>query len=148
VRGRVGVSALLAFCAWLALAASASAAPTWLPPSDIAGPTESITFPEVAVNSAGDAVAIWPRDIGSETIIEALERPAGGDWSEPVELSDPGEEEPSQVHIGLDAAGNAVAVWRAFDSGSEIRTAVRPQAAIGPNPKASPPTAASPPASQ
>ncbi|HWB69109.1 MAG TPA: PKD domain-containing protein [Solirubrobacterales bacterium] len=112
--------------AWLALAASASATPTWLPPEDIAGPTESITFPDVAVNPHGDAVAIWPRDVGGETVIETLERPAGGEWSVPEVLSDPAEEEPSQAHIGIDAAGNAVAVWAAFDAGFVIRTAFRP----------------------
>jgi PKD domain len=116
-------------CAWLALAGGASAAPTWLAPKDISDPTQSITFPEVAVNAAGNAVAIWPRDTGSETIIEAIERPAGDDWSEPVVLSDPTEEdEPSNVNIALDAAGNAVAVWSASGelSNDVIRTAVRP----------------------
>ena len=112
-------------CAWLALAANAYAAPTWLPPEDIAGPTQSITFPEISVNSAGDAVVIWPRDVGSDNVIEVLERPAGGEWSEPEVISDPGEEEPADVHIGLDAAGNAVAVWRASDGAYVIRTAVR-----------------------
>jgi hypothetical protein len=118
----------MAGAACLALAAGAStatAAPTWLPPTDIAGPTESITFPELAVNEAGDAVAIWPRDIGSEMVLETLERPAGGDWSEPAVLSDPGEEMPTGVDIGLDAAGNAVALW-SVDAGSAVRTAVRP----------------------
>jgi PKD domain-containing protein len=126
VRGKGCSIGLVFACAWLALTASASAAPTWLPPTDIAGPTQSITFPEVAVNAAGDAIAIWPRNTGSEMVIESLERPAGGDWSEPVVLSDPDEEEPSNVHIGLDAAGNAVAVWSAFDTGFVIRTAARP----------------------
>ncbi|HET7053650.1 MAG TPA: PKD domain-containing protein [Solirubrobacterales bacterium] len=116
-------------CTLLALgagASTASAAPTWLAPKDISGLNQSITFPEVAVNAGGDAVAIWPRDVGSETIIEAAERPAGGDWSEPVVLSDPTEEEPSNVHVALDAAGNAVAVWSAFDQGFVIRSAARP----------------------
>jgi hypothetical protein len=113
-------------CLCLALTASASAAPTWLPPTDIAGPTASITFPEIAVNARGDAIAIWPRDIGSgETILETLERPAGGDWSQPVVLSDPGEEHPTAPRIALDTAGNAVAVW-SVDLGSAIRTAARP----------------------
>ncbi|HEV7771056.1 MAG TPA: PKD domain-containing protein [Solirubrobacterales bacterium] len=114
-------------CAWLALAASASAAPTWLAPQDISGSTESTAFPEVSVNAAGDAVAIWYRDVGSKTIVEAVERPAGGDWSEPVVLSDPaGEDEPTNTHVALDTAGNAVAIWSVFDSPHKIRTAVRP----------------------
>ena len=121
--GRIGLATA---CAWLALTASALAAPAWLPPTDIAGPTESITFPEIAVNPAGDAVAIWPRNTGGETVLETLERPAGHDWSDPVVISAPGEEVPSNVQIGLDAVGNSVAVWSVFDSGGAIRTASRP----------------------
>lgn len=117
-------------CAWLALAVvapSASAAPSWVAPQDISGSTEATAFPEVSVNATGDAVAIWYRDVGSKTIVEAVERPAGGAWSEPVVLSDPaGENEPTNTHVALDTAGNAVAVWSVFDSGSTIRTAARP----------------------
>jgi hypothetical protein len=58
-----------------------------LTPKDISEPNQSITFPDVAVNPAGDAVAIWPRDTGSETIVEAVERPAGGEWSAPEDPS-------------------------------------------------------------
>ena len=122
----LGKLGLATACAWLALTASALATPTWLAPTDIAGPTTSITFPEIAVNAGGDAVAIWPRNTGSETVVEVIERPAGGEWSGPEVISDPGEEELSSVHIGLDDAGNAVAVWRAYDFAYVIRTAARP----------------------
>lgn len=107
----------------------ASAAPTWLAPEDIFNPTQSITFPELAVNAAGNAVVIWPRDIGSKRIVEVADRPAGGDWSEPVVLSDPAkDEEPTETHVALDTAGNSVAVWKASgDLGNDvIRTAARP----------------------
>jgi hypothetical protein len=105
---------------------SASAAPTWLAPKDISDLNESITFPDVAVNAAGDAVAIWPRVSGGETILEAIERPAGGDWSEPVILTDPAEDqEPAATRVALDGEGNAVAVWRDSHD-SVIRTAERP----------------------
>lgn len=126
MRGRTGALALLA-CAWLALAANAYATPTWLPPEDIAGPTKSKTFPEISVNSAGDAVVIWPRDIGSDTAVEVLERPAGGDWAEPEVISEPGEvlwPLQTPVDIGLDDVGNAVAIWAATEQ--VLRTASRP----------------------
>lgn len=118
-------------CIGLALAtgaASASAAPTWLPPEDISLPTEFITFPDLAVNAAGNAVVVWPRAAGGETTLEAIERPAGGEWSEAVPISDPAEdEEPGQAHVALDEAGNAVAIWMAFGGlDSAVRTAVRP----------------------
>jgi hypothetical protein len=114
-------------CVCLLPAASASAAPTWVAPEDISGVTHSISFPEVAVNAQGDAVAIWPRNVGGKKIVEVVERPAGGEWSAPVVISDPGgEEEPANAHIALDTAGNALAVWSSFGSGFVIRTAARP----------------------
>jgi hypothetical protein len=128
VRGNGWKISLALACASLALAASASAAPTWLAPKEIAEPTQTITFPEVAVDAAGNAVAILPRDTGSKTIVEVAERRAGDDWAAPVILSDPAENEnPSGAHIGLDGAGDAVAVWASFGGhGAVIRTAVRP----------------------
>jgi PKD domain len=128
VRGNGWKISLALACAWLALVASASAAPTWLVPKDIADPTQSITFPEVAVDAAGNAAAILPRDTGAKTIIEVAERPAGGDWAAPAVLSDPTEDEnPTGAHIGLDSAGDAVAVWASFGAhGAVIRTALRP----------------------
>jgi len=32
----------------------------------------------VAVDAAGNAIAIWERHVGGEEIVEASERPAGG----------------------------------------------------------------------
>jgi hypothetical protein len=107
------------------MVASASAAPTWLAPQDISDPNHSIEFPEVAVDAAGNAIAIWPRNDGGKRIVEVAERPGGGEWLEPVVISNPaGEDEPSNAHVALDTAGNAVAVWSA--AFAEIRTAVRP----------------------
>jgi PKD domain len=106
---------------------SASAA-GWLEPTDISASNEVVDGrPDVAVDGAGNAVSVWERHVGGEEIVEASERPAGGDWSEPEVLSLPGEEgERSQVTI--DAAGNAIAVWFTGDSISDYvaRSAVRP----------------------
>ena len=131
MRGNGSRIGLVLACMGLALAtgaANASAAPTWLAPEDISGPTEFITFPDLAVNAVGNAVVVWPRAAGGETTLEAIERPAGGEWSQPVPLSDPAEdEEPGQAHVALDEAGNAVAIWMAFGGlDSAIRTVVRP----------------------
>jgi PKD domain-containing protein len=123
MRGNRWSIGLALACIWLLPAANAAAA-TWVAPEDISGVTHSISFPEVAVNAGGDAIAIWPRNAGGKWIVEAVERPAGGEWSAPVTISDPGgEEEQANAHIALDSAGNAVAVWSIF---SVIRTASRP----------------------
>jgi hypothetical protein len=89
---------------------SASAA-SWLEPQDISAANEVVDGrPEVAVDPAGDAVAIWERHVGGEEIVEASERPAGGDWSASEVLSLPGEEG-ERTQVTIDAAGNAIAVW-------------------------------------
>ncbi|HEV2728354.1 MAG TPA: PKD domain-containing protein [Solirubrobacterales bacterium] len=127
---RNGVSlGLVLVCTCLALglaAASAFAAPAWLPPEDISASNEVVDGrPKVAVDPAGNAVAIWERTSGGEEIVEATERPAGGEWSAPETLTLPGEEGEA-TQVAIDAAGNAVAVWMAKSSPTVIRTATRP----------------------
>jgi hypothetical protein len=122
----------LAFaCACLALAigaASASAAASWLPPTDISSANELIDGrPKVAVDPAGNAVAIWERHVGGEQVIEASERPGGGEWSTPEKISS-ANEEGRESQVAIDAAGNAYAVWveEGASLTSVIRSAVRP----------------------
>lgn len=113
--------------AMLATAGSASAA-GWLDPEDISAANEFIDGrPQVAVDAAGNAVAIWERHVGGEEIVEATERPAGGDWSEPEVISLPGEEG-QQSRVAIDASGDAIAVWITGDSstGFVVRSAARP----------------------
>ncbi|HEU4945286.1 MAG TPA: PKD domain-containing protein [Solirubrobacterales bacterium] len=108
-------------------AGSASAA-GWLEPKDISAANEVVDGrPEVAVDPAGNAVAIWERHVSGEEIVEASERSAGSDWSEPEILSLP-DEEGRQSQVTIDAAGNAIAVWITGKSASGfvVRSAVRP----------------------
>jgi len=119
---------LLLIVGMLSSTAGSASAAGWLEPEDISAANEVVDGrPQVAADPAGNAVAIWERHVGGEEIVEATERPAGGDWSEPEVVSLPGEEgERSQVTI--DAAGNAIAVWITGDSstGFVVRSAVRP----------------------
>jgi PKD domain len=101
------------------LPAGAIAAPTWLAPNDLSVAGQSAKEPQVAVDAAGDAVAVWRRYDGSDYIIQSASRPAGGNWGPPVDLSAPGQnaEEPQ---VAVDAAGDAVAVWRRFNGSSLV----------------------------
>lgn len=67
--------------------------------------------PDLAVDSRGDAVVVWQRMEGSEAILEAAGRPAGASsWQAPETVSEKaGAMHPAEV--GIDAAGNATAVW-------------------------------------
>lgn len=120
--------AVICVCLALGPGAASTSAAGWPVPEDVFGLSQSITTtPQVALDAAGNAVAIGMRDGGGgNTLVEAIERPAGGEWSEAVPLSDPEEEEPTEARVAVDAAGNAVAVWGAWADPYAILAASRP----------------------
>jgi hypothetical protein len=129
-RVRMPVPALLLVLVvgMLSITAATASAAGWLAPKDISAANEEVDGrPHVAVDAAGNAVAIWERHVGGEEIVEATERPAGGDWSEPEVISLPGEEGQRSL-VTIDAAGNAIAVWITDESPTEfvVRSAARP----------------------
>ena len=66
--------------------------------------------PEVALDSQGDATAVWWRNNGVKNIIEAASRPASGTWQAPEELS-AADQDAGEPQIAVDPQGDAVAVW-------------------------------------
>lgn len=75
--------------------------------------------PRVAMDKAGNAIAVWQRSTGHDSVVQAAIRPAGGTWSEPEDLSGAGE-----VAFNADVAakaGQMTAVWTAL---RERRTVV------------------------
>jgi hypothetical protein len=121
-KSRVSViGAALALCALAAAigAAPAGAAPTWLPTTDLSAPGGDASFAGVAIDDGGDAVATWERFDGSNDIVEAATRLAGGTWSAPTPLSAPGEDGRSP-QVAMAAGGEAVAVWRRNDGANLI----------------------------
>jgi hypothetical protein len=122
---RAGAAAL-ATCAWLAAAASpAPAAPTWLAPHTLsAGPSSGSA--KVAVDAAGDAVAVWEQG----EAVEASSRPAGGSWSAPAMLSAPGDKTISP-QVAIAANGASVAVWDRVSGGEYFVEAATGSALTG-----------------
>lgn len=101
----------------LVLGASASVAnadSAWLPAQVLSADGEDAAWPQMAIDPQGNATAVWQRSNGSEVVIQAAERPAGGSWSEPEDLSDPGESA-GEADVAVDAEGNAIAVWHRLD---------------------------------
>jgi hypothetical protein len=68
-----GACSALLGCLWLAV--PALAARTWEQPIEL---STRASMPQVKVNAKGDAVAIWERSEGKNSVIEASSRPAGG----------------------------------------------------------------------
>jgi PASTA domain-containing protein/PKD domain-containing protein len=91
---------------------AATATGGWSSPADdLSAIGQSAGFPGVAVNAAGDGVAVWNRSNGTNSIIQAAVRPAStGVWGSPQDLSAIGQSA-FTPQVAIDAAGNAIAVW-------------------------------------
>lgn len=73
------------------------------------------TQPHVAVDSAGNAVAVWgaPSSLREEEVQSAT-RPAGGEWGDPVGVSSSRCEDPPEPRVAIEGDGTAVAIWDCF----------------------------------
>lgn len=105
-------------------AATRSAAGEWSSSTRISLPAAATEAPELAMDRLGNAVAVWHRSNGRDSVVQAVVRPAGGAWSVPQDLSPPGE-----VAFNADVAveaGRATVVWVAMrDFRSVVRSASR-----------------------
>jgi hypothetical protein len=101
-------------------AATRSAGGDWSSAARLSVPAAATEAPELAVDLLGNAVAVWHRSNGRDSVVQAAVRPAGGAWSAPQDLSAPGE-----LAFNADVAveaGRATVVWVAMRS---LRSVVR-----------------------
>ncbi|HWH19401.1 MAG TPA: PKD domain-containing protein [Solirubrobacterales bacterium] len=97
-------------------AASRSAAGSWKPSVDLSIAGEAALGPRVAIDPAGDAVAIWERAEVTNHFVETATR-TGGDWGTPTEISTVSHDS-DRPQIAVDAGGDAVATWGHYDGHS------------------------------
>jgi PKD domain len=91
----------------------------WSKAQPLSEPGQNASFPELALDGQGDAVAVWERSDGaqptSHTIVESAGLPAGANaWSSPQKLSEPGQNA-VVAQLAVDRNGDAVAVWTRVD---------------------------------
>ena len=100
-------------------AATRSAGGSFTAPADVSGGTPGgpSTQPQVVMDPAGDAVVAWRRmtTMGNPAL-QASTRPAGGTFSPVVDVSAPGAYV-IDLHLAMDGAGDALAVWTAIPPG-------------------------------
>ena len=100
----------------------------WSPALDLSGAGGDAVEPQVAADLSGNATAIWSRQDGSGTVVQASSRVGSGGWSAPVDVSGKGADaiEP-QVAAGL---GMAISVWSRSSGGpyTVVQSATRPLA--------------------
>jgi hypothetical protein len=89
--------------------------------------------PGLAVDAQGNAVVVWPRE---EKVIEAATGTAGGAFQMPKILSETAAAQHAAV-VGIDASGNATAVWEDANTGTTLTTvASKPASGEWQTPKA------------
>jgi hypothetical protein len=89
------------------MAAPAHAAPAWLTSFPISTPGTDNGPVRVAMSQNGDVGEVWRQSGTTVDSIQASIRPAGGSFRSPQPLDSNGD----QPQIGMDANGNAMAVW-------------------------------------
>jgi hypothetical protein len=133
-RGRWLSAALAAamLLSLLAAAPGARAEPTWLPPEEMTPPSRSLTPMSLALAPDGTAHALlidqvrgWPT-----RGVVATRRLPGGAWEPPTQLAPSRHLGRSSGQIGVDDAGNAVALFNVWKDGvDQIQAAYRPAGA-------------------
>ena len=106
----------------------------WSPPVSLSGSGRDAQGPRIAVNAAGDAVAVWASVGLSGWSTQAAYRPHGGTWlpAVPLQPSTVGTAAPDVV---IDGTGRATSVW-AQTSGSGWRVWASSRGTDGTWPKA------------
>jgi hypothetical protein len=101
----------------------------------LSDPNHQAGFPCVAVDANANATALWylydvKNLIYSNVTLQTAALPAGGNWTAPLSLSEPGIRNPATLvaRIAYDATGNAIALWNtSFDDETfNIQSAVKP----------------------
>lgn len=99
---------------YVAQAATFTAGGSWSAPVILSQDGADVNNVSIAINSAGNAVAVWDKTNGVDSIIEAAALPKGGSWSTPVTISTPGSYAYLPV-VDVDPVGNAAAAWLQFN---------------------------------
>jgi len=94
----------------------------WLPPVEISEAGEHAGSPHVALDSEGNATAVWDRWNGVDTVVESAFRPAGKSWGPPENLSEPevegeflpGAHDAQSPQVVVDRNGNLTVIWERY----------------------------------
>jgi hypothetical protein len=76
-----------------------------------------VRSPRVGVDSDGNVVAIWVQFMNGVAVVRGSRFAAGGTWSMPITISAVTESVNDGVVMGVDDAGDAVAVWTGATGG-------------------------------
>jgi hypothetical protein len=136
---------LLITCVLALVPEGAGASAAWTAPAAIGGTYQGAgTLPHVALGPDGTLAAIWTESIGAKQLLRVQVKPPGAPLGAPETVS-PAGVDASQAQVGVDASGEVIVSWIAYDASDSNRlrayVAIRP-----PGGPFGAPAAASPPA--
>lgn len=108
---------------WVVEAAVRPALGSWSIPVEVSTVAPGPRNPDVAVNSAGDAIVVWQQGTPSGAGIKAALGDTSGNWGAPETVSIGFDL--SHPTVGIDESGNAVAAWREELPNTEYGTGVK-----------------------
>jgi hypothetical protein len=116
---------------WVVHAAKRRSGKAWEVPVMLSSPGRDAVAPDVALDPRGNAVAVWVRSNGTNTIVQSSYRPLGdSSWSRARTISEP-EGDAVSPAVAVDASGNGTLVWSRFD-GTGFAAQVSGYDAVGP----------------
>ena len=110
---------ILFFAVWFCFQSFSCFADWEFPPIDLSNNTQIGTEPQIAMDSAGNGIAVWQwNDGGTTTVIQTSRYDAtAGSWTAVETLSE-NTQDAYDPQIAMDPAGNGIAVWRWRDGGT------------------------------
>ena len=91
-------------------------------PADLSVAGHAADVPQVAATADGTVIAAWRRSNGSDRMVQAATRAAGGTWAEPDTVSTGGADA-AEPRLAVDPGGDAALVWHRLDPAGTIAQA-------------------------
>ncbi len=92
----------------------------WSSPTDLSATGQDAAEPQIAMNDSGEAIAVWYRSNGANTIVQAAYSSDGGqNWSSPINLSSTGQNAAAS-QIAINSSGKAIAIWHRSNGSNTI----------------------------
>jgi hypothetical protein len=68
--------------------------------------------PQIVVDRNGNVTVIWERYAADRIVLQTVDRPTGGSWTEPVDIGEVGLSAAPEPWIAVDWEGSSTAVWK------------------------------------
>ena len=92
----------------------AADSPTWTDPQNVSEPSQDAGTPRLSMNDAGEAIAVFRRSNGTNTIVQSSAKAGSGQWGAGQNASAP-LASANSPDIAYSGTGEAIGVWRRHD---------------------------------